>query len=172
LRVGLFWFAGSLALAGLAAAQAVWHLPQLLDLHPAVRPLAEQGCAAVGCTLPAGRAPGAVEVLSSQLDPVDGVPGVSTLRVRLRNGAASSTPLPGLRLTLLDANQRAVARRRIVPAEYQPGPDAELPGGAEVEVRLLLEAPQHEVFGFQIDVVATPSNSVRGAHPTGVSHHR
>jgi hypothetical protein len=153
---GLFWFVGALGLAGLAAAQAVWQRPQLLDLHPALRPLAERGCAEIGCTVPVARAPAALAVLSSRLEPVEGVPGVSELRVQLRNGAAFAQPLPDLRLTLLDDAQRPVARRTLSPADYLHGAKPDLAAGATAEARVLLEAPQREASGFQVDLDPEP----------------
>ena len=149
---GLFWFVGALGLAGLAAAQAVWQRPQLLDLHPALRPLAERGCAEIGCTVPVARAPAALAVLSSRLEPVDGVPGVSELRVQLRNGAAFAQRLPDLRLTLLDDAQRTLARRTLSASDYLPGTKPDLAAGATAEARVLIEAPQREASGFQVDL--------------------
>lgn len=151
---GLLWLVGILSLAVLAGAQAVWQRPQLLDLHPALRPLAERGCAEIGCTVPVARAPAALVVLSSRLEPVDGAPGVSELRVQVRNGAAFSQRLPDLRLTLLDDAQRPVARRTLSASEYLPGTKADLAAGASAEGRVLLEAPQREVVGFQVELVA------------------
>jgi hypothetical protein len=152
LLAGLFWLFGALGLAGLAAAQAVWQRPQLLDLHPALRPLVERGCAEIGCAVPVARAPSALGILSSRLEPVEGVPGVSELRVRVRNGAAFAQPLPGLRLTLLDEAQRAVARRTLSPAEYLPVAMPDLAAGATAEARVLIEAPPREASGFQVDL--------------------
>ena len=149
---GLFWLIGALGLAGLAAAQAVWQRPQLLDLHPALRPLAERGCAEIGCTVPVARTRAAVAILSSRLEAVDGLPGVSELRVQLRNDAAVAQSLPGLRLTLLDPAQRPVARRTLSAAEYLPGAMPDLAAGASVEARVQIEAPQPEAAGFQVDL--------------------
>jgi hypothetical protein len=150
---GLVWFVGALGLAGLAAAQAVWQRPQLLDLHPALRPLAERGCAEIGCTVPVARAPAALAIQSSRLEPVEGVAGVSELRVRLHNGAGFAQSLPGLRLTLLDDAQRAVAGRTLAPAEYLQGAKPVLGAGATAEARVFVEAPQHEASGFRVDLV-------------------
>jgi len=83
---------------------------------------------------------------------VDGLPGVSELRVQLRNDAAVAQSLPGLRLTLLDAVQRPVARRTLSAAEYLPGAMPDLAAGASVEARVPIEAPQAEAAGFQVDL--------------------
>jgi hypothetical protein len=141
---GLFWLTG---------VQAVWQRPQLLDLHPFVRFLAERGCAELGCTLPVPRDPRALEIQSSRLEPVEGAPGVSELRVRLRNGAAFAQPLPGLRLTLLDGTPRPVASRTLAAAEYLPGGRPNLAAGASTEARVVVEIPQPAVGGFRVDVV-------------------
>jgi hypothetical protein len=156
---GLFWFVVSLGLIGLAGAQAVWQRPQLLDLHPVLRPLAERGCAEVGCTLPARHEPGAFEIVASRLEPVDDTPGVSDLRIRLRNGAAFAQAVPRLRLTLLDDAQRPVARHTLAAADYLPASDTDLPAGAEVEGRALLEIAEPEVRGFRIDLVGSRGQS-------------
>lgn len=150
---GLPWLVGALGLAGLAAAQVVWQRPQLLDLHPALRPLAERGCAKVGCTVPVAHAPQLLAIVSSRLDPVDGVPGVSELHALLRNGADFAQPLPDLRLTFLDEAQRALARRTLSPAEYLPAAPPRLPAGASAEARVLVEASPAEVWGFTVALV-------------------
>ena len=155
---------------GLAGAQAVGQRPQLLDLHPALRLLAERGCAEVGCTLPARRDPGAFSIVASRLEPVAGIPGVSELRVRLRNGAPFAQALPHLRLTLLNDAQRPVARYTLGAADYRVEATPDLPAGAEVEGRALLEISEPDVRGFQVGLVAAPGDAVRGADPTGVSH--
>lgn len=149
---GMAWFVGALGLAGIAAAQAVWQRPQLLDLHPALRPLAERACAEVGCTVPRAPAPAALAIESSRLESVEDVPGVSELRVQLRNGGASALPLPGLRLTVLDDVQRPVAWRVLRPAEYAAHGKPALAAGASVEARVLLEAPQARVAGFEVEL--------------------
>ena len=156
---GVFWLVGAVGLAGLAAAQAIWLRPALLDLHPVLRLLAERGCAELGCTLPERRDPIALHVVSSRLEPVAGVHDVAELEVRLRNAAGLAQPLPVLRLTLLDIVQRPVAQRSLPPAEYLPGAGLSLTGGGEVDVRLLLEAPERQVAGFQVDLVAGPADT-------------
>ena len=150
---GLFWLVGALGLAGLAMAQAVWQRPQLLDLHPFVRFLAERGCAELGCTLPVPRDPRALEIQSSRLVPVEGAPGVSELRVRLRNGAAFAQPLPGLRLTLLDGTPGPVASRILAPADYMRGGRPQLAADASAEARVLVEIPERQVVGFEVDLI-------------------
>jgi hypothetical protein len=149
---GLLWFVGVLGLVGLAAAQAVWLRPRLLDVHPVLRPLAERACGELGCKVPVPLDSGVMQILSSRLGPVEGVPGVSELRVQLRNGAAFAQPLPDLRLTLLDDAQRPVARRTLSAAEYLPGAKPDLAAGTSAEGRVLLEAPQREASGFQVDL--------------------
>jgi len=153
---GLFWFVGALGLAGLVAAQVAWQRPGLLDLHPALRPLADRACAELGCTVPVRRDPGAVQVQSSRLEPLAGVPGVSELGVQLHNRAPFAQPLPPLRLTLLDDAQRPLAARTLSPADYLPGARAQMAVGATVDARLRLETPERAVAGFQVDVVPAP----------------
>lgn len=151
----LFWLIGSAALLGLAAAQAAWQRPQLLDLHPALRPLAERGCAAVGCTLPARHDPSAFAIVASHLEPVAEVPGVSEFLVRLRNDAPFAQAPPRLRLTLIDDAQRPLARRNLAATDYLPSSDTDLPAGAEVEGRALLEIADPDVSGFRVDLVGS-----------------
>jgi len=156
---GLFWFVGSLGLVGLAAAQAVWQRPQLLDLHPALRPLAERGCAEVGCALPARRDPSAFAIVASGLEPVPEAPGVAELHVRLRNDAPFAQALPRLRLTLIDDAQRPLGRRTLAATDYLPSSDTDLPAGTEVEGRALLEIAEPDVSGFQVELVGSRGQS-------------
>ena len=57
-----------------------------------------------------------------------------------------------LQITLLDRVQRPVALRSLQPAEYLPGAGPDLPGGGEVDVHVVLEAPAREIFGFRVDL--------------------
>jgi hypothetical protein len=77
---------------------------------------------------------------------------VSELRVQLRNGGPSALPLPGLRLTVLDDVQRPVAQRVLRPVEYAGHGKPALAAGATVEARVLLEAPEVRVAGFEVEL--------------------
>jgi hypothetical protein len=154
LLASLAWFIGAAGLVAVAGAQAIWQRPELLELSPALRVVAERACAELGCVLPKASDPHALRVLASTLEPRADLPGVSTLRVAIVNRAAHPAAPPGLRLTLVDAADRPVARRVFRPEEYLLDGAVPVLPGAEIEVVLVVEAPETEFAGYRVDLAA------------------
>ncbi|MCU0767257.1 MAG: DUF3426 domain-containing protein [Gammaproteobacteria bacterium] len=153
LLASLVWLVGVLGLLAVAAAQAVWQRPELLDLAPEVRAVAEWACGELGCALPRAADRTALRVESSTLEPLEGVPGVSALRLGLVNRSVRPQEPPGLRLTLLDAADNVVARRVFRPEEYLRGGELLAPG-SRAQVELTLDAPETEFAGYRVDLAA------------------
>lgn len=152
LLTSLAWLIGAAALVAVAGAQAVWQRPELLDLSPALRVVAERACAELGCVLPKASDPHALRVQASTLAPREDLPGVSALRVVIVNRAGLPATPPGLRLTLVDAADRTVARRVFRPEEYLRDDAAQVPPGAQIEVTLMVEATETEFAGYRVDL--------------------
>jgi hypothetical protein len=154
LLASLLWLVGALGLLLVAGAQAVWQRPELLELSPALRVVAERACAELGCVLPKVSDPHALRVQASNLEPLDDLPGVSVLRVDIVNRAAHTEMPPGLRLTLVDAADRPVARRVFRPEEYLRDGAAPVPPGGQIAVALAVESPETEFAGYRVDLAA------------------
>jgi predicted Zn finger-like uncharacterized protein len=150
------WSLGILLLALLAAAQLAYHFrSDIAQAQPALKPLLDQACARLGCTVPAPREPDKVSIESSELTPAAGREPLLQLSALLRNGATFAQAWPHLELTLTDSADRAVVRRAIAPADYLPA--ASLQGttfGAESEqaIRLLIDADNTGASGYRLYV--------------------
>jgi hypothetical protein len=154
LLASLAWLIGAAGLIVVAGAQAVWQRPELLELSPALRVVAERACTELGCVLPKASDPHALRVQASTLEPREDLPGVSVLRVVIVNRAGHPAAPPGLRLSLVDAADRTVARRTFRPEEYLLDGAAPVPPGGQIEVALAVEAPDTEFAGYRVDLVA------------------
>jgi|CXWL01.1.fsa_nt_gi predicted Zn finger-like uncharacterized protein len=102
--------AATLGAAGLLA-QVVFEYRDLVAARfPAIRPVFEQVCTALGCTLAAAHAIDSLAVESSGLVRVE-ASNIYRLSVALRNHAGIEVALPALDLTLTDAQGRVMARK-------------------------------------------------------------
>lgn len=147
------------ALLALAlAAQAVHHSrTEIATRWPATRPALEQTCALMGCSVPLPRLADLVSIETSDLhaDPERG--GLLVLQALLRNRADFPQDYPALELTLTDIEDKAVARRILLPADYLPAGtlSAAVGGlvfapGTEVEVKIWLDPKDAGAAGYRL----------------------
>ncbi len=118
------------------------------------RPLVSALCTVLRCTLPAWHEPSAYSMLSREIRPVPGQPGVLQVQASFRNEARWEQAWPALRLSLSDADGRVIGRRTLQPAEYLgPAADAQgrlAPGqSAQVSFRLREPAAATVAFSFE-----------------------
>ncbi|HEX2083293.1 MAG TPA: DUF3426 domain-containing protein [Xanthomonadaceae bacterium] len=115
------------------------------------RPLLSPLCAALRCALPPWREPGAFRVL--ERDVRAHAPGVLRVSARIRNDARWAQPWPVLRLTLSDADGRAVASRLFQPREYLGGTPTQmqLGSGQSVALRMDIVEPGPQAVAFTFD---------------------
>jgi predicted Zn finger-like uncharacterized protein len=154
LVVAALWGLGTLALAVMLAVQAVYaYRGELALMFPDSRPWIEGACARIGCVVPLPRHADLISIESSELAAERGVQGVLTLSAALRNRASFAQALPHLELTLTDGGDRPVARRVLTPREYlgaRDGSAASFPAGAELPVRLHIDAAGLNASGYRI----------------------
>ncbi|MBL8477191.1 MAG: zinc-ribbon domain-containing protein [Methyloversatilis sp.] len=152
LRTAL-WIAGCLLLALLATGQLAYHFRTELALaQPALKPVFEQACARMGCSVPAPREPDKVSIEASELTPEPGREPLLRLSALLRNTAAFEQEWPHLELTLTDTGDRAVVRRVLTPSEFLP-PDARAKGFApasEQTVGVLVDPAESGASGYRL----------------------
>ncbi len=118
------------------------------------RPLVSGLCAALGCTLPAWHEPSAYSMLSRDIRPAPGQPGVLQVHASFRNEARWAQAWPALRLSLSDADGRVIGRRSFQPAEYLgPGadPQARLEQGQSAQVSFQLREPAAATVAFSFE---------------------
>jgi len=143
----------ALLLAALLVAQLAWFERDKLLSKPQSRDFLERTCDLLNCTLPEWRDPSKFEVLHRSLVPKPGQLGVLALEGQFINRAEVPQPLPVLQLTLLDSNEKLLARRRLYPNEYLGSPtlDDQLAAPKEVfTIDIALEDPGPQATGFEL----------------------
>ena len=141
------------ALVLLLAGQVAWHERARLAALPQVGPVIKDISAALGRPLQPDWDPRAFEVVQRGASEGD-APGFLTVRATLRNTAPQPQPAPLLRIVMLDAEGKPVARRDLLPAEYAPTAAraaALLPPGARLEAEFSAQDPGTRVSGFELD---------------------
>lgn len=149
----LLWTAGCLLLALVATGQLAYHFrTELAVAQPALKPLFEQACARIGCSVPAPREPDKVSIEASELTPEPGREPLLRLSALLRNTATFEQEWPHLELTLTDTGDRAVVRRVLTPSEFLP-PDARTKSFApasEQTVGVLVDPAESGASGYRL----------------------
>jgi hypothetical protein len=153
----------SLALT-LVGQAAWWHRGDLLRRADS-RGWLESACARLGCTLPAPRIAGALELLAPRLSaPAAGAGGSETsgegqsepqgkpltLSLRIRNAATLPQPPPQIDLELFDLSGDLIAARRFAPTDYGRGADRLMGPGEVLAVELAFVPPGVETSGFKV----------------------
>jgi len=88
------------------------------------RPWIAALCGVVRCTLPAWHEPTAFSMLSREVRPVPGQPGVLQVQASIRNDARWAQQWPALRLSLSDADGRLIGSGVFQPRQYLGREDA------------------------------------------------
>ena len=149
------WAIGCLLLALTAAGQLAYHFrSDIARAQPALKPLLENACARLGCTVPAPRQPDQVSIEASELTPEAGRAPLLRLSALLRNSAGFAQDWPHLELTLTDTADRAVVRRVLSPADYLPAGalSATFDAASERSVSLLIDPADSGAGGYRLYV--------------------
>jgi predicted Zn finger-like uncharacterized protein len=111
------WAAASAVLVVALLAQLTYFLRDTLASRaPQTRPVLEQMCAALGCTLSLPKDLALLQIVGSDLQTE--APGRLRLTLTLGNRARHAQAWPVLVLTLTDQRNRPLARRSFAPSEY------------------------------------------------------
>lgn len=94
---------------------------------PELRPVLEQTCALLGCTVPLPADRQLLRTEWSELTVVPDHPGLVQFTAILKNHARYPQAWPAMELTLTDSEDRVLVRKVLPPAEYLPA--AELKAG-------------------------------------------
>ncbi|PZU53867.1 MAG: hypothetical protein DI561_07350 [Thauera sp.] len=149
------WSAGILLLSLLAAAQLAYLFrTELVIAQPALKPLFEQVCARLGCTLPAPRRADLISIESSELNPDSERAPLLRLNALLRNGATHAQDWPHLELSLTDTSDRPIVRRVLAPADYLPADrqGSEFAAASEQAVSVLVDPTDTNAGGYRLYV--------------------
>jgi len=146
-----------LALAALALALvlqlAYVARDRLAAAWPATRPLLERLCAATGCSVAWPHRADLLAIEASDLQARPERPNVLILTATLRNRGELAVARPALELTLTNAQDQALARRILLPADYLPrATEADTPMAplAEVDVRVEVDTADLKPAGYRL----------------------
>ena len=117
------------------------------------RPRLELACGLIGCDLPPWREPEAFRVLSREVQPHPGVPGVLLISASFRNDARWPQPWPVLEIALQDLDGAALGMRRFQPVEYLGSPPASplIAPGQSASATLEILDPGKRAVAFTFD---------------------
>jgi hypothetical protein len=145
----------------LGAQAAYHHRGELAASLPPTRPLLEQACLALGCTVGLPQQPRAISIEASDMQIADPArPAVVTLTATLRNHASTAVGYPALDIVLTNTKDHTLARRIFLPDEYlEPGVSARagFAANAELTVRLTLDSQDLGPAGFRLDLLPAPA---------------
>ena len=123
-------------------------------LLEALAPTLALACEHIGCRLEPPRRTDALGFVGADLAADPAHKGLLVFTATLRNSGQQAVAFPHLILTLDGLSGEMVARKVFTPAEFAPATanlGRGLDGGAEIEIKLYLDASQSNVVGFKID---------------------
>jgi len=157
LRRRLFWGLLVLTAAVVFAGQGAYrYRTEIAALMPSARAPLDAACGLLRCQVPLPRRPELLSIESSDLQAEPRRDSVIVLNAVLRNRATFAQAYPALELTLTDEADRPVLRRVLVPHEYldpargAPGVAQGIPAGAEVSLRVYLDAGRRRATGYRL----------------------
>lgn len=140
-------------LVTLAAQTAFFLRDALVSRYPQTRPLLEQACATLGCTLSLPKELAQLRIVGSDLQ-TEG-PGQLRLNLTLGNRATRAQAWPMLVLTLTDQRNQPLARRSFAPSEYLADARriaAGIPPRSEQPLSLALTVRDLAPMGFNLQL--------------------
>ncbi len=144
----------ALLLAATLLAQAMYQFRVELGTRlPGLKPLLEQYCTLLNCTVTLPQNIDLMVIESSELQSEADLPGIVTLDVLLHNRASYTQACPSLELTLTDLQDKAVVRRSFHPADYLKAKDAEKQGvlpNRDLEIKLHLDTADLKPSGYRL----------------------
>ena len=122
-----------------------------LAADPGWRPVVENLCGALGCTLPAWHEPTAFLMLDRQIRPAD-TPGVLRVDATFRNDARWAQDWPALQLALSDADGRVLGSAVFTPEQYLgAAPATRLAPGQSAQASFLVREPAPGTVAFSFE---------------------
>lgn len=137
----------------LLAQSAYYFRVELAAKLPGLKPLLNEYCTLLDCTVDLPRKPDLIAIESSELtaDPIQ--PSVILLNALLHNKAPYALAYPSLELTLTDTMDKTVARRAFGPVDYLKK-DADhktgLPANRDLEVKLRIDTTGLKPSGYRL----------------------
>ena len=122
-----------------------------LAADPGWRPVVENLCGALGCTLPPWHEPTAFLMLDRQIRPAD-TPGALRVDATFRNDARWAQDWPALQLALSDADGRVLGSAVFTPEQYLgAAPATRLAPGQCAQASFLVREPAPGTVAFSFE---------------------
>lgn len=153
---------GSLLFFILLLVQAAyfWRVEIVTQL-PGLKPAFASACQSFGCSLPLPRKIDLVAIESSEMRQNPIHPAVTELLFTLQNRAGFAQAFPAVELTLLNTDEKMIARRVIASAEYlQQKVDEKigLPPAREIQIQLNLNTMDLKPSGYKLFLFYPPGS--------------
>jgi hypothetical protein len=155
--VSLLWSIASLFLLVVLAAQAVYYYRNdIVDTMPAAKPLLDQYCKLLGCTVQPPLRPELLNIESSEMRMDTQDSSKIILNATVRNYAPYPLAFPSFEVTLMDSRDEPIASRVFSPDSYLEkneirsgtvGPDYEF------NVRLHLDSSGSSAAGYRLSLI-------------------
>ena len=148
------WGLGSLLLAAALILQLSWHYrEQVIQKEPG-RLLLTQLCSVLDCAVPERRDTSKILVEYRDLRVHPDIPDALQLQLQMINRAGFAQPYPKLHLSLFNDEEKLIADRIFLPAEYLPkivAGQTLMERSQALRVNLELKDPGKEVTGFKFE---------------------
>lgn len=147
------WLVGALLLLlGLAGQGLYFFRSELAARQPALKPLLQQFCGVLRCSIRLPADPSLLSIETSDLAADPGQANWVTLNAILRNRAKQAQEYPQLELTLTDTQDKMVARRIFPPEAYAKNADLGrgMPPNEELTVKLHLDLGDLKAAGYRV----------------------
>jgi predicted Zn finger-like uncharacterized protein len=140
-------------LVGALAQGAYTFRDQLAAWFPQTKPLLSRACTYIGCQIGLPMQIESVSIESSELQALAPDQNRFSLVALLRNRGETVQAWPNIELTLNDTNEKALARRIILPRDYLPSQQEISKGFApksEQSIKLFFELDQLKASGYRV----------------------
>ena len=148
------WGLGSLLLAAILILQLSWHFRDQVIHKELGRQLLTQLCSVLDCTVPQRRDTSKIQVEYRDLRVHPDIPNALQLQLQMINRAGFAQPYPKLHLSLFNDEEKLIADRIFLPAEYLPriaAGQVMMNRSQALQVNLELMDPGKEVTGFKFE---------------------
>lgn len=148
------WLVGALLSLLVLLAQALYFFRvEIAAQLPGLKPALTSYCAVLNCSISLPKKADLMSIESSDLeaDPIQS--NVITLSASIRNRATHIQAYPTLELSLTDIQDKVIARRNFLPAEYLKTAEDEkagLPGNREIPVKIRLDTADLKPAGYKL----------------------
>lgn len=146
-------FAGFLLALTLVAQATYFFRIEIGTSLPGLKPLLEDYCALLQCTVALPQKADLVSIESSELESDPNLGNIVTLHALIHNRAPYAQAYPSLELTLTSVQDQPVARRVFRPADYlKAGQDEKqgFPANRDLDIKLHLDTTDLKPSGYRL----------------------